>query len=398
MGATVSYSCINASAVEHDFAPELTGWTRTFSYTAESIPRLLHVYVPRGATWTSGLYRLVEDQRPNGFPVWQATHGDLWMYSMSSGKWGIGGKAELNAGFQAGAAFVFCDVEHGGALPCAMPAEWLHNSPAWTHEPKVRVEEWPETVVVSLQKKIAGDRFGVAASVASAETATAGSSPLTVQEISEDSLLAAWNADASMAGNRHEVVHPGSEVIRVGKLTDPEDMLQALEQGLQVEVEFRRPSAFYAVARGSPRKGGAAKSEGKGGGASGAKAPAEPAPAAPGARQGEEEILTKAAQELTLKNAAEELQQAAAESEKQQAAKAGEEAKKGGGAGAGKDAVAVHLSSADLAGAGGAGAEEGLGDLQPECLSPRGSDSTNSPQSEDEMTPCSSGGGGSGSV
>mmetsp|Transcript_86500 Transcript_86500/g.217835 ORF Transcript_86500/g.217835 Transcript_86500/m.217835 type:complete len:167 (+) Transcript_86500:40-540(+) len=96
------------------------------------IPQILEVKVPRGPRWISGFYTLVNGTMPNGYPLWKSTHADVWIFSMTNGKWGIGGHHQQGEGFLSGAAYVFNDTVHEGLTPDRLPGQWLHNQPAWT--------------------------------------------------------------------------------------------------------------------------------------------------------------------------------------------------------------------------------------------------------------------------
>lgn len=247
-----------------------------------NVPRLLRLMVPRGPTWTSGLYSIVEGRVANGLPLWKATRQAMWMYSMTTGKWGVGGRGEFEEGFQTGAAFVFCDTLHAGAMPHEVAeGKWLHNRPAWTVDPQILVQSWPETITVAMQKRRPSEKFGMqtaiggpagdeagaprAAAEQRPETRKAGAAAsepeagpeapqhaaeaaegacrLRVYGISEGSLLARWNAEAEASGHSGNVVPAGSRILRVGVATEPGKMQEALLAEMCVEVEFLRPDS-----------------------------------------------------------------------------------------------------------------------------------------------------------
>mmetsp|Transcript_64764 Transcript_64764/g.182671 ORF Transcript_64764/g.182671 Transcript_64764/m.182671 type:complete len:295 (+) Transcript_64764:94-978(+) len=198
------------------------------------LPRLINVVVPRGPAYTSGLYLLVDNETPNGYPLWKATQGDLWLYSMTTGKWGIGGKVEHDAGFQAGAAFVFCDQCHFGEMPHRMDgAVWFHNRPAWTPDTRISVQSWSESTIVTLQRGRISASFGIATKVVGGR--------LKVTEIDAGSSLDDWIMMAQAEERTMDVVDIGSRIVRVDTVTEPRAMQEALATQLRVQIEFSRP-------------------------------------------------------------------------------------------------------------------------------------------------------------
>jgi len=222
---------------------------------------VLNVTVPRGPTWASGLYRLVPGEWPNSMPLWKAVRADLWMYSTANGKWGIGGRKELDLGFQTSAAYVFCDSPHGGMMPDRAPREWFHNKPAWTLDVNIGVEGWEETIFVVLEKQDEIDKYGLQCSITELEEAPDAigspihaeltldaqaqpSSVLRLHDISEGSLLAQWNARMAAEGRRSDVVTVDCDIVRVNGKADLERMQQALRECPKVEIELQRPTGL----------------------------------------------------------------------------------------------------------------------------------------------------------
>mmetsp|Transcript_66646 Transcript_66646/g.167980 ORF Transcript_66646/g.167980 Transcript_66646/m.167980 type:complete len:205 (-) Transcript_66646:42-656(-) len=105
----------------------------------ESMPKELRIVVPRGPRWASGIYKLVEGQIANGYPLWKSKRRKVWLYSTLDGKWAICGKEQEEASFYSTAGFVFCGTPHRGRMPEQMPRDWLHNHPAWTLDPDISV-------------------------------------------------------------------------------------------------------------------------------------------------------------------------------------------------------------------------------------------------------------------
>lgn len=235
---------------------------------AEDVPQMLHVTLPRGAAWISGLYEVVDGEEANAMPIWKATDQDLWVYSMSAGKWGVGGLAEFDAAFQTGAAFVFCDRPHGGRMPHESTGEWLHCRPCWTSDAGIAVEKWTEVITVPLRKASPSQRYGMQTLVVQTsadldeEARVVSPDPengatesaglvLHLHAISHGSLLAKWNADAEAAGRFCDVIPADSVILRVGSIMNPWRMQEALLTQMCAEVSFKRPIRRRAARRGA---------------------------------------------------------------------------------------------------------------------------------------------------
>lgn len=106
------------------------------------------------------------------------------------------------------------------------------------------VERWPETVVVSLVKRLPVDKYGMSTETVKRED---GVEVLRVTQI-WGGLMGEWNQAACQSRRFHETVTPASEIITLDELTDgPERMQQALMTRDAVELTFSRPdpSAFH---------------------------------------------------------------------------------------------------------------------------------------------------------
>lgn len=270
----------------------------------QDIPRLLQVAVPRGPTWTSGLYVLVEELA-NCLPLWKATHQELWIYALSPGSWGICGRHEFEQAFQTKSAFVFCESRSGRhAMPHEVAGGWMHDRPAWTLDSHITVESWPETVKMQMQKVSWQEKFGmqtliVNPDVGLMEFRAGEEAPAVVdprrraltdagrgieqggvqlantngheggeaasQEGGDERQAAVGSArggTGAMApwvlrvydisegsllarwnaqARKADVVRIGSDIVRVGFDTNPFEMQEALLNELCVNVEFKRP-------------------------------------------------------------------------------------------------------------------------------------------------------------
>lgn len=104
------------------------------------VPEKFSVSMPNGPVWCEGTYMLVQGSMPNGFPVWKQVDGMHWIYSMRSGKWGIGGEQEDKESFNSDGAHVFCPKKHFGTMPHKMRSTWKRNNPAWTSDSEIVVQ------------------------------------------------------------------------------------------------------------------------------------------------------------------------------------------------------------------------------------------------------------------
>lgn len=116
------------------------------------------------------------------------------------------------------------------------------------------LERWPETIVVSLAKRLPTDKYGMSTETVKCED---GVEVLRVTQI-WGGLMSEWNQTACQSRRFHEIVTPASEVVRLDELTgdperivelsgDPERMQQALMTRDAVALTFSRPdpSAFH---------------------------------------------------------------------------------------------------------------------------------------------------------
>lgn len=82
---------------------------------------MLRVEAPNGPASCSGAYELVsrmaDGRAASGKPLWKHVNAERWIYSMSSGRWGIGGVSEKDKDFRSDVAYLFCDEIHGSAMP-----------------------------------------------------------------------------------------------------------------------------------------------------------------------------------------------------------------------------------------------------------------------------------------
>eukprot|EP00929_Paragymnodinium_shiwhaense_P005147 TRINITY_DN10670_c0_g1_i1.p1 TRINITY_DN10670_c0_g1~~TRINITY_DN10670_c0_g1_i1.p1 ORF type:complete len:2123 (+),score=588.44 TRINITY_DN10670_c0_g1_i1:301-6669(+) len=77
-------------------------------------PELLRVIAPGTC---AGMYSLLTDQMPNGFPLWKHQSLGYWLFSGLSGQWIIGDEDDAGAGFAGDTGYVASSQEHGGRMP-----------------------------------------------------------------------------------------------------------------------------------------------------------------------------------------------------------------------------------------------------------------------------------------
>jgi len=110
------------------------------------------------------------------------------------------------------------------------------------------VERWPSHIQVALHKKTAADKFGmqtdlIRKGLESKENPGEWSDVLCVGQIPGGGLLEQWNQWAILSRQFHQVVPPGSEILRVNDLEgNAERMQDLLVESRSVHILFRRPS------------------------------------------------------------------------------------------------------------------------------------------------------------
>jgi hypothetical protein len=89
----------------------------------------------------AGIYVLVPDQRPNGFPLWACEDGQHWIYGGLAGQWFVGGPAEQAAAFACDVGVVATVTLHDGALPNQIgQGNWMtFDGEQWLIDPNINV-------------------------------------------------------------------------------------------------------------------------------------------------------------------------------------------------------------------------------------------------------------------
>jgi len=71
-----------------------------------------------------GVYLLVGDERPNGFPLWKQDGGQRWLYSCKKGRWCIGGKDVRAKEFASSSGWIYNAKLHEGDTPDRVGDDW----------------------------------------------------------------------------------------------------------------------------------------------------------------------------------------------------------------------------------------------------------------------------------
>jgi len=91
----------------------------------QNMPQMLRVDSPNGQHSCVGLYVIVPEKLPHGFPCWRLTpSGSRWLYSTKSGIWCIGGDDVTSDHFVRSAGFIFQGEAHRGKMPHEHGAPW----------------------------------------------------------------------------------------------------------------------------------------------------------------------------------------------------------------------------------------------------------------------------------
>jgi len=110
-------------------------------------PHVLRVIVPSHQPSCSGLYMLVPDEHPNGYPLWQqyAPEAVHWLFCSSSGRWCIGGADVHRERFSRGAGYVAQTTPSG---PSVFPHDcktvwqyWDDANRTFQEDPAIRVTQ-----------------------------------------------------------------------------------------------------------------------------------------------------------------------------------------------------------------------------------------------------------------
>merc|ERR1719414_545414 len=98
----------------------IEGWERP-----EDLPARLRLMSPNGQQSGEGIY-LLQEEYANGQPLWRKDTGDLWIYSMQSGKWGVGTSVEHITELPL-MVLIYNDNLHNGVLPQDLSVPWARR-------------------------------------------------------------------------------------------------------------------------------------------------------------------------------------------------------------------------------------------------------------------------------
>lgn len=110
----------------------------TASLDLSRVPHALRVVAPGDLTAKEGFYELFG--KANGNPIWKKRDGEEWIYSMTNGRWGIGGAQVLQVQFDTDLAGIFCPQQHYGLLPQDLQCTWQRRAGEdWIEDPTIQV-------------------------------------------------------------------------------------------------------------------------------------------------------------------------------------------------------------------------------------------------------------------
>eukprot|EP00419_Tripos_fusus_P047581 CAMPEP_0172817248 /NCGR_PEP_ID=MMETSP1075-20121228/13063_1 /TAXON_ID=2916 /ORGANISM="Ceratium fusus, Strain PA161109" /LENGTH=292 /DNA_ID=CAMNT_0013657399 /DNA_START=29 /DNA_END=907 /DNA_ORIENTATION=+ len=87
-------------------------------------PRVLRVVSPNTRRGLEGDY-ILEQERPNGQPLWRHTGGAYWFFSTPKGRWSIAGEDVAAEGFSRSSGWICQEMYHGGLTPDNSPSGWM---------------------------------------------------------------------------------------------------------------------------------------------------------------------------------------------------------------------------------------------------------------------------------
>eukprot|EP00927_Polykrikos_kofoidii_P009962 TRINITY_DN14192_c0_g1_i1.p1 TRINITY_DN14192_c0_g1~~TRINITY_DN14192_c0_g1_i1.p1 ORF type:complete len:590 (-),score=82.97 TRINITY_DN14192_c0_g1_i1:196-1740(-) len=88
-----------------------------------------------------GEYKLVEDQSPNGMPLWKKPDANFWIFNSPQDEWFLGDEQEFAQGFKCDTGILSSRQPHLGKTPEKIAlGGWLHfNDDQWSHAPTVNI-------------------------------------------------------------------------------------------------------------------------------------------------------------------------------------------------------------------------------------------------------------------
>jgi len=87
-------------------------------------PRVLRIVSPNTRKGLEGDY-VLEQERPNGQPLWKHTSGVYWLFSTPKGRWSIAGEDVANEDFSRSSGWICQELFHGGLTPDQAPSGWM---------------------------------------------------------------------------------------------------------------------------------------------------------------------------------------------------------------------------------------------------------------------------------
>eukprot|EP00929_Paragymnodinium_shiwhaense_P106981 TRINITY_DN728_c1_g1_i6.p1 TRINITY_DN728_c1_g1~~TRINITY_DN728_c1_g1_i6.p1 ORF type:complete len:2694 (-),score=795.11 TRINITY_DN728_c1_g1_i6:102-8183(-) len=119
------------------------------------VPKMLWLKAPNDMYENpmSGIYRLVDGRRPNGFPLWQQVDGEHFIFSGPNGHWLLGDEQEQHANFLVDTGTAATVAPHGGTKhspgSALMPDEMAEKG-GWQ---MFHQDEWRETFSFTVSRE-----------------------------------------------------------------------------------------------------------------------------------------------------------------------------------------------------------------------------------------------------
>ena len=91
----------------------------------------------------AGIYRLIEGQLINEYPIWKLDGGERWLFSsLELRAWMVGGPDEQAVRFACDDSYITSGVTHDGKMPNDVH-EWLRDGALeeWTPDPDIVFHE-----------------------------------------------------------------------------------------------------------------------------------------------------------------------------------------------------------------------------------------------------------------
>eukprot|EP00929_Paragymnodinium_shiwhaense_P048973 TRINITY_DN24720_c0_g1_i1.p1 TRINITY_DN24720_c0_g1~~TRINITY_DN24720_c0_g1_i1.p1 ORF type:complete len:552 (-),score=142.83 TRINITY_DN24720_c0_g1_i1:70-1725(-) len=106
------------------------------------VPTILMVVCP-GAHDCGGMYELVPDDVPNGYPLWKMKGKQMWLFSGTTTQWFVGDESEFKDKFNCNTGYMSTHYKHNGLMPDKVK-EWQRvdkSSGVWVDDDSIAVSQ-----------------------------------------------------------------------------------------------------------------------------------------------------------------------------------------------------------------------------------------------------------------